>query len=125
MLLRYHIVRTPVAFDAAVFDAGQRELARQRVQTVTVGPVEVDLSARNLVVEGDFYGASIHLQGSQSEGSASFGPLIGRDRTRPDERSWITKPGGVWKTWKQEDIDGRFGLGDGDFAIVACVRGPL
>lgn len=122
--LRYRILRNPVPFDAAVFSRQQSELIRQRTEPTATGLVEVDISARNVIVDGDFYGALVYLQGSPGN-AASFGPFIGRDSSMPDERSWVTRPGVGWKTWKQHDIDERFGLGDGDFAIIACVRGPL
>lgn len=122
--IRYQIVSNPVPFEAVVFSPQQAELTRQRVEPSSVGAVEVDLSAQDVVVDGDFYGALAYLQGSPGD-AESFGPMIGRDGSMPDERSWVTKPGGEWKTWLQEDSDEGYGLGDGDFAIIACVRGPL
>lgn len=122
--LRYRISRNPVPFDAAVFSRQQAELARQRVEPTATGLVEVDISAWNVIADGDFYGALVYLQGSAGN-AASFGPFIGRDSSMPDGRSWVTKPGGIWKTWRQEDLDQGYSLGDGDFAIIACVRGPV
>jgi hypothetical protein len=103
------IAGDPKPFELRIYDADQVLIASIPAEPTATGWFR--LAFDSVEVEGDFYASVFYTTGNA--------PVIGRDSSSPQGRSWVVDPDGTWAPWSQKA--GEFGLPNGEFAIIVWV----
>jgi len=102
----FYITDNPAPFQVGLYDGNREVIEEVTANPTTTGWFRVELPG-SPVAEGDFYVAIVYTNDSA--------PLIGRDSTEPQGRSWVVDPDGTWAPWSEKAQE--FDLLDGEFGI--------
>ena len=113
LTVKYYIYSSPASFNVLILDANRRSIYDKPATSTTEGWFEVDLSKKNIVLDGDFYAAM--------KWTVPKRPVLGADETNPHGRSFIVGVDGTWETYAVVNKANTNSNKDGDFMIRVTV----
>ena len=102
----FFIDSNPAPFKVRIYDKYRILIKEVSANPQGTGWQRVELPEPT-AVEGNFYVSIVY--------TADGVPLIGRDSSNPQDRSWVIDPNGTWTPWSEKA--GEFDLPDGEFGI--------
>jgi len=105
--VRYFIVGHPAKFSVLILDSDRKSVYETSAVPTSTGWFAVDLSANNIVVNGEFYAAM--------KWTTKDAPELGADESKPTGRSFFVYQDGSWYTYPEvisevikKNVDGNF-----------------
>jgi hypothetical protein len=105
--VRLFIAGHPAKFSVLILDSDRKSVYETSAVPTSTGWFAVDLSASNVVVNGEFYAAL--------KWTTKDAPELGADESKPTGRSFFVYQDGSWRTYREvnsevskENLDGNF-----------------